>query len=445
MTGPSKPIAGRPDAVQALEAVREIVREGSVRRGLDGEAVCGVVPELYVEPANDEEFSAVLRYASESELLVAPRGGGSALDWGTAPEAVDLMLSTARLNRILEYAPHDMTVTVGAGVTIAELQRTLAGHGQRLALDPLWPERATVGGVIATNESGALRLRYGSIRDLLIGITVVLSEGTVAVSGGKVVKNVAGYDLPKLMAGSLGTLGVIVRAVFRLHPLPESSETRTWDFADYTAANDFILRIADSLVVPSGLQMRCGASEPVQVDLRVEGIAAGIAAQFETARKLAGDARMTMCEDDRATQQSERTTAGAALWRAREQLWAGADSANTAILKLSVVPTHIAAAAGFISANLRDAQWKLLMHSTGLGTLRIDSPDPAWIAQFISALRVFVAESQGSAVVLHAGSEARRNIIVWGEPGSALPLMRHVKQHFDPKAILNRGRIVGGI
>ena len=136
------------------------------------------------------------------------------------------MISSARFSPDPEYAPGDMTVTVGAGVTMAQLQSALAEHGQRLALDGLWPGRATVGGVIATNDSGALRVRYGGVRDLIIGITVVLGDGTIATSGGKVVKNVAGYDLPKLMTGAHGTLGIITRAVFRLHPLPQELKIR---------------------------------------------------------------------------------------------------------------------------------------------------------------------------------------------------------------------------
>ena len=148
-----------------------------------------------------------------------PRGGGTKLGWANSPARAGLILSTARLTEVIEHAWADLTVSVGAGCTVQRLQEALAQHGQRLALDPLWPEKATVGGVLSTNDSGALRLRFGALRDLIIGVTVALPDGTLASSGGKVVKNVAGYDLPKLVTGALGTLGVITRAVFRLHPL----------------------------------------------------------------------------------------------------------------------------------------------------------------------------------------------------------------------------------
>ncbi len=151
-----------------------------------------------------------------------PLGGGTKADWGNPVTRADVAISTAKLNRVVDHAAGDMTVVVEAGCTIGDLQRTLAQQGQRLACDPLWQEHATVGGILATNDSGAWRLRYGGLRDLVIGVTLALPDGTLAESGGRVVKNVAGYDLPKLVTGSLGTLGMITRAVFRLHPLPHA-------------------------------------------------------------------------------------------------------------------------------------------------------------------------------------------------------------------------------
>src|SRR5215472_9710093 len=182
-----------------------------------------------VEPESEPAVSEALRCADRDGLAVIPRGGGTKQDWGNPPKRADLILSTARLNRIIEHAWADLTVTAEAGCTLQVLQNALAQRGQRLAFDGLWPERASVGGALSTNDSGALRLRFGALRDLLIGVTLALPDGTLASSGGKVVKNVAGYDLPKLVTGALGTLGVITRAVFRLHPLPHS--TRTFSFA----------------------------------------------------------------------------------------------------------------------------------------------------------------------------------------------------------------------
>ena len=438
------PGIAKPTSEQALDALRPIVVEGTLRRGEAADEVLGVVPELCIEPANETELSRALDYARQSGLLVAPRGGGTKLDWGTAPRAIDLAISTARFNRILEYAPDDMTVTVGAGVTIAQLQSALSAHRQRLALDPLCPQRATTGGVVAANDSGALRLRYGGIRDLILGITVVLPDGTIATSGGKVVKNVAGYDLPKLMSGALGTLGIITRAVFRLHPLPHSSQTLTFALSDCASANRFLLAIADSTVVPTGLQLRTCAAGGIQVDIRIDGIAAGIAAQTETVLKLAGSVTPSTPEGD--------------PWQARELLCNGqpsnaADSASpsAAIIKLSMLPSQLSSTAAFVRTALGEAApWTLLLYSTGLAWLRIDvanraAADCAPIAEFLTALRGFLAPTGGSAVLLKAPPALRQKVDVWGDAGSALPLMKRLKEQFDPHAILNRGRFVGGI
>src|SRR6059036_724988 len=196
-----------------------------VRPASPADAVSGVRPKLVVDPGTEKELAEVLRLSNEAGLAVIPRGGGTKPGWGNPPSRADVILSTARLSAIIEHAWADLTVTVEAGCSIRRLQETLAEHGQRLALDPLWPERATIGGVLSANDSGALRLRFGALRDLIIGVTIALPDGTLASSGGKVVKNVAGYDLPKLVTGAFGTLGIITRAVFRLHPLPRNTRS----------------------------------------------------------------------------------------------------------------------------------------------------------------------------------------------------------------------------
>src|SRR6202163_3754222 len=214
-----------------------------VRAATATDAVAGAQPKLVIEPGTERELAEILRLSNEAGLAVIPRGGGTKLEWGNSPARADLILSTARLTEIIEHAWADLTVTVEAGCTIQKLQETLAQHGQRLALDPLWPEKATVGGVLSANDSGALRLRFGALRDLIIGVTIALPDGTLASSGGKVVKNVAGYDLPKLATGALGTLGVITRAVFRVHPLPKETRTITCMSEDVGEAQQLVLAV----------------------------------------------------------------------------------------------------------------------------------------------------------------------------------------------------------
>src|SRR5260370_23248040 len=227
---------------------------GHARSATAADAVAGMQPKLVAEPGSAQELAEILRLSSEAGLSVIPRGGGTKLGWGNSPARADLILSTARLTEIIEHAWADLTVSVEAGCTIQKLQDTLARHGQRLALDPLWPEKATVGGVLSTNDSGALRLRFGALRDLILGVTIALPDGTLASSGGKVVKNVAGYDLPKLVTGALGTLGVITSAVFRVHPLPKETCPLTHVCDDMAEAQQLWRAVQDSKLAHTFLQ-----------------------------------------------------------------------------------------------------------------------------------------------------------------------------------------------
>src|SRR5262249_9481968 len=280
-----------PTAATGIGAVwdelRKIAGAEHLRSAVEGDSVAGIQPQMVLEPGNETELAAALRCAEAAGLCVVPRGGGTKTGWGNRPVRADLILSTARLNRVIEHAWADLTVSVEAGCTIQNLQNTLAQHGQRIAVDPLWPERATVAGMLSTNDSGTLRIRFGALRDLVIGVTIALPDGTLASSGGKVVKNVAGYDLPKLVTGALGTLGVITRAIFRLHPLPRNEQSFTFVARDLTDTNRLILGILDSRLTPTGLQARCRPDAAPEVDIRFEGTDAGLAAQAETLRKLA--------------------------------------------------------------------------------------------------------------------------------------------------------------
>src|ERR1700694_2310405 len=258
-----------------------------VRAATAADAAAGAQPKLVIEPGTERELAEIVRLANEAGLAVIPRGGGTKLGWGNSPARADLILSTARLTKIIEHAWADLTVTVEAGCTIQKLQETLAQHGQRLALDPLWPEKATVGGVLSTNDSGALRLRFGALRDLIIGVTIALPDGTLASSGGKVVKNVAGYDLPKLVTGAFGTLGVITRAVFRLHPLPRAAKTFSFTAENFPAMQQHILAIQDSTLAHTFLQSHFSDEKPPASDILFEGTEAGLAAQEAQLRNLA--------------------------------------------------------------------------------------------------------------------------------------------------------------
>jgi glycolate oxidase FAD binding subunit len=299
--------------------------------------IAGVQPTMVFEPVNEVELATALRYADSAGLRVIPRGSGSKLGWGNPPSRADLVLSTARLNRVIEHAWADLTVSVEAGCTIGTLQDTLAQHGQRVAIDPLWPEHTTVGGLLSTNDSGTLRIRYGGLRDLIIGATIALPDGTLASSGGKVVKNVAGYDLPKLVTGALGTLGVITRAVFRLHPLPHKVRSFTFLARDAADANRLVLAIQDSKLAHTGLQVRFNSGAQPEVDIRFDGTEAGLAAQTETLRKLATPATETHPNDD--VWHARQHLFGAKPWSAASLLSDDALAKSEALAKGDARPT----------------------------------------------------------------------------------------------------------
>jgi len=218
-------------------------------------AVDGITPQLAALPGTIEDTAALMKRASEQHLAVLPIGGSTELELGQPPERYDLALCTARLNALLEHEAADLTCSVQAGMPLAELQQRLATKSQFLALDPPNGEHATIGGILATNASGPQRLRYGAARDLVIGLRVVLGDGTIARSGGKVVKNVAGYDLNKLYIGSLGTLGIIVEANFKLIPRPEHEETLLISFDNVPAAMETVIDLLSSVVTPTAIEL----------------------------------------------------------------------------------------------------------------------------------------------------------------------------------------------
>ena len=459
--GPGNDVAGTEKGeANSWDNLRTIGSPDQWRNAGPEDRIAGVQPTMIFEPVNEVELATALRYADSAGLSVIPRGSGSKLGWGNPPTRADLVLSTTRLNRVIEHAWADLTVSVEAGCTIGTLQDTLAQHGQRIAIDPLWPEHTTVGGLLSTNDSGTLRIRYGSLRDLIIGATIALPDGTLASSGGKVVKNVAGYDLSKLVTGALGTLGVITRAVFRLHPLPHQVRSFTFVARDAADANRLMLAIQDSKLAHTGLQVRFNSGAQPEVDIRFDGTDEGLAAQTGTLRKLAAPATETHSNDD--------------VWYARQHLFGAAslspsqptapsgsgrtrptastpgdtpeDSPPAAIAKFSVLPASITDTC----QQLRDltqplnVHWSAVVQGTGLGWVRVGPANANAIEQVLQTLRAKLEAAGGSLVVQYRSPEIPE-IEAWGNPGDTLPLMLSVKQQFDPRKTLNPGRFVGGI
>jgi glycolate oxidase FAD binding subunit len=304
---------------------------------------------------------------------------------------------------------------------VQALQARLREHGQRVAVDPLRPSQATVGGMLATNDSGALRLRFGGLRDLVIGMTVALPDGTVARSGGKVVKNVAGYDLPKLMTGALGTLGVITTAIFRVHPLPQKAVTLSTAVGDLASAQRVLQAIQDSKLAHTSLQVRASASGQPAVDVLFEGSPGAIAAQTSELQAIA----------------SARFDEGpSAVWAAREDLSAGPASA---LVRVSVLLTHVASTIERTARIAQEAglEWDAVISAAGIGWIGLTG-EAAKSSGVVSRLRSDVEREGGSLFAERTGSD----VDPWGNVGDALPLMKAVKAQFDPRGTLNPGRFV---
>lgn len=387
-----------------------------------------------VAPGDVEQVAEVLRLAQANQIAVTPMGGGTksgrGSDWGN-PVAAGIQLSMRRMARVREHAWQDMTCTVEAGCTWAEMQSALAGHGQMVALDPLWPERATVGGILATNDSGALRIRFGGLRDLVIGLTFVLADGTIAKSGGKVVKNVAGYDLHKLLTGSFGTLGVIAEVNFRLHPAERFGQT--WNVASRDAAADPacfakpLSDLMDSQMTPSGVQLRVSGSE-CALDVRIAALPECVTEH---------DARIRSIFDGFTVASSDGAT-----WHARQKIF---DTFGF-VLKASMIAAEVCPVASELQKWAHDegAEITLVCQANGLMTVGLHSgPDAA--VRLADFLRARLKKSGGSAIALRIPDAIRDAVDVWGPQSDALPLMREIKRRFDPGRILNPGRFVGNI
>jgi glycolate oxidase FAD binding subunit len=409
-----------------------------------------MTPRLAIEPSTVPEAAEALRALAADGLAVTFVGGGTDLELGAPPARLDAVLHTRRLSRIREHAPADQIVAVEAGITIAELQRALAGHGQRLALDPPFPERATAGGVVAANAFGPLRTRFGAVRDLVIGMTLVRADGVVARGGGKVVKNVAGFDVPRLLCGSLGTLGLVAEVVFRVHPLPEASATVTAGGLSAAEVRALVTAALDDRLEPVALAA-LGEAGRFRLAFRFEGFGPGVAEQSERlAARLGRAARAPSTRDDGRV---ERLTGGeeAALWARHDALRGGGDVR----LRASFPPASLAAAVEAlrpVEGALRGAS--LVLHPTlGIALVAGRLDDAPEAARAIEGARTALAGLLGparpgvaGAVVVTAAPPSLRALAdPWGAPPPALELMRRLKRELDPDGRLSPGRFAGGI
>ena len=393
-------------------------------------------PSYLIYPHSQEVLSEVMKLTRRLGLSVVPCGNGSKLNWGGIPQNIELVISTQRLNRIIEHAVGDLTVTVEAGVKLADLQHTLNQTGQFLPLDPAYRSSATIGGIVATADSGSWRQRYGGVRDMVLGLSFVRADGEIAKAGGRVVKNVAGYDLMKLFTGSYGTLGIIQQVTFRVYPLPEASTTvvLTGDNsaiarASQTLLNSSLTPTAADLLSASVVKS-LGLGEEMGSMVRFQSIAESVGEQAAQMEAIAHQLGATVSLYSDADETS--------LWDKLQKTIDPCSSESGISCKIGVIPN---AAVTLLDEINSHGGLGMIHASSGLGKLYSESEDISQIKKW----RSLCETHRGFLTILEAPAELKQQLDPWGYTGNALAIMRKLKQQFDPDNILSPGRFVGGI
>ena len=435
------------------DALKPIVGEAGILPEAQIEAYTfdGHIPKAVVLPASVYEMQDVLRFAVKEDLSVMPAGAGTKLGIGNLPQKVDVVLATTRLNSVVEYEPADLTVTVEAGIRLAALQTVLAQHRQYLALDPPYAGRCTLGGIVATNTSGSLRLRHGTARNQVLGLRVIHANGTVVKSGGKVVKNVAGYDLNKLYIGAFGTLGIITEITLKLSPIPPSTVILAADFQDVQSVVDTGLNIVRSQTLPMFVNLFINVNIETGVATGTENptLVVGFGGDPETVAWQVARCQGIMEQNGALGVTINEGESGVQLQRTLQEFPARNADTERVIVKLNLKRTNI----GEFAAQVMDTSWVgdlQGMALLGSGILYLSVPvtsdtDFQGLAGTLTQLRHSAMDVGGNLIVETAPPELKQLIDVWGPVGDTLGLMQQVKAKFDVEGLLNPGRFVSGI
>ena len=424
-------------------------------------AVDGLSPMGVVVPENRAQVAAVMQWASESEVPVFPRGGGTKLALGNPPDGVGLVLDLTRLNRVIDYQPGDLTVTVEAGITLSALQQQLAVARQFVPLESPLPERATVGGTLGTAFSGPMAHAYGPPRDWLIGVGVVGADGVASKAGGRVVKNVTGYDLNRLYTGSLGTLGIIVEASFKVSPVPPEEYALV---APFDTMEEAVQAGWDALNMPSGpisylaltgglARMFLAANPGSPLRQAMGERMGGLGLCFFTGRAAAVQRRV---EDTSASLLNSGAIDALALEGGSPQAarqWAtdiGWHEATQPPLALRltaprrVIPSLVETC---LRIGLLETPSEILA-DPGFGSVRLlfwgDSDDEG-ITDAIRDVRIASVRHGAQVIIEICHPSIKANLDVWGEEPGSMEIMRRIKEQMDPQHLLNRGRFLGRI
>ncbi|ESA35651.1 fad fmn-dependent dehydrogenase [Leptolyngbya sp. Heron Island J] len=378
-------------------------------------------------PESIEQLSALVRTCYDQRWRMLSCGQRTKFHWGNQRQLtnIDVVISTARLNHVVEHWVDDFTMRVEAGLGLVALQNRLQPHNQFWPVDPLYEQQATVGGIVATADGGSLRQRYGSVRDTIIGVQFVRYDGEVVKAGGRVVKNVAGYDLMKLMTGAYGTLGILSQLTLRLYPITAQSQT-------------VVLSGPTEAIAKAALQVRLrgltaramdliGGAQGLQLTGRFEGIAAGVEEQVERFQAIATESGLTYeLVDD-------------SLWSTLPQQLGEADQV---LCKVGMLPTQLVPLLERL-AKLPSGWLARLHNSSGLGLIALPADGTVDMVKSLEMLRSHCNSHKGFLTILQAPQSLP--LEPWGYTGNALTMMNAIKQQFDPHGLLNPGRFVGGL
>jgi glycolate oxidase FAD binding subunit len=455
-----------PRTNKMVSSLKEIVGESHIIQDPDrlkAYAIDGKKPKVVVTPGTIDEVSKVVAHANQQHLAIIPKGNGTKMEMGGIPKKMDIVLSTSRLNRITDRDCENLTLSAESGLTLGEVQQGLAkvGKGYFLPLDPPFTDKATLGGIVATNSSGPKRLLYGTARDMMIGAKAVFPNGDIVVSGGKTVKNVSGYDMCKLLIGSYGTLGILCEMTFKLLPLPEKEATLLLSFAELEEADGFAREMRGSQLIPSSLEilnakavqkMKYPVSMPPNgnflVAIGVEGVTESIDRQISEMSEI-GKKNGVL---EAVTLDSDKHLA----------FWIAIRDFNYGLIQ--EYPNAISLKSNFLISKSGEMLGEYEKIAQGLGI------DCAFISHagngilyshilpgknfrskvesFVELIEKLTAEAVkygGGLVVESSPLSIKKKVDVWGQPRSDYLVARRLKEQIDPAGILNMGRFVGGI
>lgn len=410
----------------------------------ESDAVDGVMPSIVAHPRNADELCRILAAANREGLAVAPRGGGAHLDIGNPPKRLDMVVDISALNRIVQHNAADLTLVVEAGITLEALRHALAKEGQFLALDTPLPQRATIGGVLASGVSGPLKWHYGSARDLVIGMQVAQADGRLTRSGGQVVKNVSGYDMARLHVGGLGTLGVITEVSFKLTPMPRRESTLVAQFKSYADCAAAAMGIFNSGAMPLAMTAYNHAvSKRINAALDTgdgSALAVRLGGRPRTLKRLEDETFAILSARADAV---DRMDGGASThWSALADFGYSADAKPIMSARVSVLPNRVGQVADAI-AQRADAA---ILAQVGYGMLNAH-----WfnreldMGETLRHARDAAHSAGGSLIVERAPLSVKAGVDVWDYNGDSLAIMRGLKAQYDPNGILNPNRFAGGI